>query len=43
MTLAWSAVNVAVGLTVKTDLRWLWIVSLMIALQYVSDLFDGEL
>lgn len=43
MTLAWSAVNVAVGLTVKTDLRWLWIVSLMISLQYVTDLFDGEL
>lgn len=43
LTGLWSAVNVAVGLTVKTDLRWLWIVSLMIGLQYVTDLFDGEL
>ena len=43
LTGLWSAVNVAVGLLIKTDLRWLYVVSCMICLQYVTDLFDGEL
>jgi len=43
LTVLWSAANVALGFLAQVDLRALWGVSLMIALQYVSDLFDGEL
>ncbi|MFK7803404.1 MAG: CDP-alcohol phosphatidyltransferase family protein [Anaerolineae bacterium] len=43
LTIVWSAVNVVLGFLAQADLRALWGVSLMIVLQYVSDLFDGEL
>jgi archaetidylinositol phosphate synthase len=43
LTLLWSAVNVGLGFLAQGDLKALWGVSLMIFLQYVSDLFDGEL
>lgn len=43
LTLLWSGVNVGLAYWAKQDLRALWLVSLMIALQYVTDLFDGEL
>ena len=43
MTLVWSLVNVLVGLFARGHLWLLWIVSLMIVLQYLTDLFDGEL
>ena len=43
MTLIWSLVNVGVGFLAKHHLGWLWVVSLMIVLQYLTDLFDGEL
>jgi phosphatidylglycerophosphate synthase len=42
-TLLWSMVNVIVGFYAKENLQMLWIVSLMIVLQYLTDLFDGEL
>lgn len=43
MTLIWSTVNVVMGFFTKNHLSALWIVSLMIVCQYVTDLFDGEL
>lgn len=43
MTLAWSIINVIVGFFAKANLQMLWLVSLMILLQYLTDLFDGEL
>jgi len=43
MTLVWSIINVILGFFAKDNLSVLWLVSLMIALQYLSDLFDGEL
>jgi len=43
MTLVWSLINVILGFFAKDDLSVLWFVSLMIALQYLTDLFDGEL
>ncbi len=41
-TLLWSLINVLAGFLAQRDLRFLWLVSLMIILQYVTDLFDGE-
>ncbi len=43
LTVVWSLVNVLVGQWVGGRSEWLWVVSLMIVLQYVTDLFDGEL
>lgn len=41
-TILWSALAIACGwLAAQGDLRWLCGVSLAIALQYLSDLFDG--
>lgn len=42
-TLVWSGLNILLGFLVKKDVSYLWLVSLMIALQYATDLFDGEL
>lgn len=42
LTVLWSAVNVLLGYAAKHSLQWLWLVSAMIILQYVTDLFDGE-
>ncbi|MFH0924146.1 MAG: CDP-alcohol phosphatidyltransferase family protein [bacterium] len=42
MTLAWSMLNVILGFFAKKSLSVLWLVSLMIVLQYLTDLFDGE-
>ena len=42
MTLVWSLVNVILGFYAKGNLEVLWLVSLMIVLQYLTDLFDGE-
>jgi phosphatidylglycerophosphate synthase len=43
MTLVWSVGVVAFGFLARRsgNLHWLWFVSLMIVLQYLSDLFDG--
>lgn len=43
MTLLWSLVNMVVGFYGAANLSLLWIVSLMIVLQYITDLLDGEL
>jgi len=42
MTVLWSAANVLVSFRARGNLKWLWVVSLMIVLQYITDLFDGE-
>lgn len=42
-TLIWSLANVILGFYAKENLAMLWLVSLMIVLQYLTDLFDGEL
>lgn len=43
MTLVWSVMNVLLAYAAAHSLQWLWAVSVMIVLQYVTDLFDGEL
>ncbi|XOF35353.1 MAG: CDP-alcohol phosphatidyltransferase family protein [Candidatus Electrothrix sp. YB6] len=42
-TLLWSLINVLAGFAARDKLNMLWLVSLMIVLQYLTDLFDGEL
>jgi phosphatidylglycerophosphate synthase len=42
MTLVWCAGLVGFGRLAAGDLRWLWGSSLMIALQWVTDFFDGK-
>ncbi len=41
-TILWSAGVLCFGKLAAGDLRWLWGVSLMIVLQYLTDLADGE-
>lgn len=41
-TLVWSAVNVIVAFYAADNLSQLWIVSLMIVFQYLTDFFDGQ-
>ncbi|MFH2000725.1 MAG: CDP-alcohol phosphatidyltransferase family protein [Planctomycetota bacterium] len=43
MTLVWVVFNLFLGFRAKEDLSALWLVSLMIVVQYLTDLFDGEL
>lgn len=43
MTLLWTVINVITGFYAAKNLSALWIVSGMIILQYLTDLFDGEL
>ena len=42
LTLMWCAGLVGFGYLAAADLRWLWGSSLMIALQWVTDFFDGK-
>jgi archaetidylinositol phosphate synthase len=42
MTLAWCAGLVSFGYLARGDARWLWGSSAMIALQWVTDFFDGK-
>lgn len=42
-TLLWSIINVITALYARNNSTLLWIVSLMIVLQYLTDLLDGEL
>src|ERR1051325_3297580 len=42
LTLAWCAGLVAFGDLAASDLRWLWGSSVMIALQWATDFFDGK-
>ena len=41
-TILWSLGNVILGLYALDDILLLWYVNLMIVLQYITDLFDGE-
>jgi phosphatidylglycerophosphate synthase len=43
MTLIWSALILWFSYLAAKDLRWLWMVSLMVFLQYVTDHYDGKL
>ncbi|MBT8339813.1 MAG: hypothetical protein HKP58_02390 [Desulfatitalea sp.] len=43
MTAAWSLGNIILAFFIRNDLSLLWWVSLLIVLQYLTDLFDGEL
>ena len=43
MTLLWSLINLILGFYAGNNIKILWLVSFMIVLQYVTDLFDGEL
>lgn len=42
-TLLWSAITVFTAFYARNNLALLWVVSLMIILQYLTDLLDGEL
>jgi phosphatidylglycerophosphate synthase len=41
LTLAWSILIPLFGALARRDIRWLWMVSVMIVCQYITDLFDG--
>ena len=43
LTLVWSGLILFFSYLAKTDLRWLWGVSAMIAMQYVTDHYDGKI
>lgn len=43
LTPVWSILIVVFGYFAATNLRWLWIVNLMIVLHYFTDHFDGKL
>lgn len=43
LTLLWSVLIILFGYLSKENLNWLWLSSLMIIFQYLSDLFDGKL
>jgi len=43
MTLLWSLINVWVAFHAPANLTWLWVINAMIVLQYLTDLWDGEL
>ena len=42
MTLVWSSLILLFSYWAARDLRWLWGVSAMIAMQYVTDHYDGK-
>lgn len=41
LTILWSGAIIGFGWLARDDIRWLWMVSLMVVLQYLTDLFDG--
>ena len=43
LTLVWSGFILFFSYLAKSDLRWLWGVSAMVALQYVTDHYDGKI
>src|SRR5204863_5642492 len=43
LTPVWSGMIVVFGYLAARDLRWLWIVNLMIVFHYFTDHFDGKL
>jgi len=42
LTLLWSLLILLFSFLAARNLRWLWLVSLMISLQYVTDFIDGK-
>jgi archaetidylinositol phosphate synthase len=42
LTLVWCIFIVVFSYLARRDIRWLWLVSLMIFFQYVTDYFDGK-
>lgn len=42
-TLLWSFLIVLFSYLAKENIHWLWLVSLMIVFQYLTDLFDGAI
>lgn len=42
LTLVWSALIIAFSSLAAGNIRWLWLVSLMVLLQYLTDHFDGK-
>lgn len=42
MTVLWSALIVLFGVLARSNINWLWGVSVMIVFQYITDLFDGS-
>src|SRR4029450_12318459 len=43
LTLVWSAMILVFSYIARNDLRWLWMVSVFIFLQYVTDHYDGKI
>ncbi|HEX5965605.1 MAG TPA: CDP-alcohol phosphatidyltransferase family protein [Pyrinomonadaceae bacterium] len=43
LTLVWSGFILFFSYLAKSDLRWLWGVSAMVAMQYVTDHYDGKI
>ena len=41
LTIVWSVLIPLFGVLARKNVAWLWMISLMIILQYVTDLFDG--
>ena len=42
LTLLWCALVLVFSYLARADVRWLWMVSAAIVLQYVTDFFDGK-
>jgi phosphatidylglycerophosphate synthase len=42
LTLVWSLLILLFSYRAATDIRWLWLVSIMIFFQYVTDHYDGK-
>ena len=43
LTVLWSLLTVFFGFLAKGNISWLWLVSLMIVFQYLTDLYDGAI
>jgi len=43
LTLVWSVLILLFSYFAESDIRWLWLVSAMIFLQYVTDHYDGKI
>jgi len=43
MTFLWSGGIIIAGFMAKSDMRWLWLFSVCIFLQYVTDMLDGAI
>lgn len=42
-TILWSLVIIGCGFLTRTNIQWLWLASVMIAFQYITDLLDGAI